>query len=133
MTRTKTHSNQTITIAPMVERIDLNQMLTGGSDTALLIQIEGNNFDMQIFDGDWVMIDKATQPQENDIVIADSNGKQFLTHYNLIARRGLYLVTDKPEEKPEKTIDKYEIFGVVTFIIKTLGGAKCLTSNLEKH
>jgi SOS-response transcriptional repressor LexA len=111
----------------MVERIDLNQMLTGGSDAALLIQIEGDNFDMQIFDGDWVMIDKSKQPQENDIVIADSNGKQFLTQYNPMARRGLYLVTDKPEEKPKKTIDKYEIFGVVTFIIKTLGGGKCLT------
>ncbi len=120
MLRTKTHINQTFSIEPMVERIDLNQMLTGGSDAALLIQIEGDNFDMQIFDGDWVMIDKAKQPQENDIVIADSNGKQFLTHYNPIARRGLYLVTDKPEEKPEKTIDKYEIFGVVTFIIKSL-------------
>jgi len=130
MTRTNTYINQTITIAPMVERVDLNQMLTGGSDTALLIQIEGDNFDMQIFDGDWVMIDKAKQPKENDIVIADSNGKQFLTHYNPIARRGLYLVTNKPDEKPEKTIDKYEIFGVVTFIIKTLGGGKRLTSNL---
>ncbi len=59
MTRTNTHTNQTITIAPMVERIDLNQMLTGGSDAALLIQIEGDNFDMQIFDGDWVVIDKS--------------------------------------------------------------------------
>jgi len=121
MLRTKTHSNQTITIAPMVERVDLTQMLAGGSDAALLIQIEGDNFDMQIFDGDWVMIDKAKQPKENDIVIADSNGEYFLTHYNPMARRGLYLVTDAPEEKPEKTIDKYEIFGVVTFIIKTLG------------
>jgi SOS-response transcriptional repressor LexA len=124
MTRTNTHTNQTITIAPMVERIDLNQMLAGGSDAALLIQIEGDNFDMQIFDGDWVMIDKAKQPQENDIVIADSNGEYFLTQYNPMARRGLYLVTDKPEDKPKKTIDKYEIFGVVTFIIKTLEGGK---------
>ncbi len=124
MTRTNTHTNQTITIAPMVERVDLNQMLAGGSDAALLIQIEGDNFDMQIFDGDWVMIDKAKQPQENDIVIADSNGEYFLTQYNPMARRGLYLVTDKPEDKPKKTIDKYEIFGVVTFIIKTLEGGK---------
>jgi len=30
MTRTNTYINQTISIEPMVERIDLNQMLTGG-------------------------------------------------------------------------------------------------------
>ncbi len=116
MTRTNTHTSQSLSIEPMTERIDLNQMLTGGSDTALLIQIEGDDFDMQIFDGDWVMIDRAKQPKENDIVITDSNGEYFLTHYNPIARRDLYLVTDKPE----KTIDKYKIFGVVTFIIKSL-------------
>ncbi len=117
MTNTKTQASQPMFIEPMTERIDLNHFLTGGSDSCLLIQIEGYSLsDIPISNGDWVMIDRAKQPKQNDIVITDYNGEYTITYYQPDARRGLRLVTDEPE----KPIDKYEIFGVVTFIIKSL-------------
>jgi SOS-response transcriptional repressor LexA len=121
MNKPKSQVRQPLSIEPLVERINLNQLLTNGSDSNLLIQIEGDAMEgIPIFGGDWIMIDKAKQPKENDIVITVQNGEYFIKRHQPNPRRGLYLVTDKPEEKPENPIDKYEIFGVVTFIIKSL-------------
>lgn len=107
----------------LLERVDLNEFLTGGADSSLLIEIEGDSMeDVPIFDGDWVMLDRVKKPESGSIVIACLNGEYTIKRHKLnddSGRRGLYLVPANISLKPIQITpkDDYEILGVVTFII----------------
>lgn len=118
MKKPKKRVSQPLSIEPLEERIDLNQMLTGGSESALLIQIEGDSAEgIPIFDGDFIIIERAGEPKENDIVITHENGEYAIKRYaKPDARRGPYLVT----KEAGKAVDKSEVFGVVMHIIRSL-------------
>ena len=103
-----------------IEWIDLNLMLKGGSDSAMLLRIYGDSMeDVPIFDGDWIMVDRAKEPKQGDLLVKKTDGDYCISIYEADGRRGLRLVGDAMPE-----IEQSEIFGVVTFIIKPLGGAK---------
>lgn len=120
----KISAGQPLSIEPLVERVDLNQLLTHGSDSCLLIQIEGDSMeDVPIFDGDWVMLDRLKKPEFGDIVVACLNGEYTIKRHKTtdkFGNRGLYLVAANSQVntiKIDEEKDEYEIFGVVTFII----------------
>ncbi len=92
------------------EWIDLNQFLKGGSDAAMLLRIHGDSMnDIEIVDGDWVMLDRARQPKEGDLIIKNTDDEYCISIYDV------------------KTQD---VFGVITFIIKPLD-SRTLTDILD--
>ena len=106
-----------MSIEPENKRVDLNQFLSGGSDNAMFVEIEGDGSeDVGIYNGDFIMLDRAGKPKENDVVVLSVGGEYVITRHKSEARRGLRLVTAKPLE----VLETSQIYGVVTFIIKNV-------------
>lgn len=116
-------AGEPLEIESVLERVDLNELLSRGSDASLLLRVNGDSMeDVPIFSGDFVMLDRLRQPQANDIVVARLNGGYTIKRFKLnddYGRRGLFLVPCNSAYESRKLTksDDCEILGVVTFII----------------
>ena len=121
MIKKQPQTAESLVLEPLTEKIDLDNVLTEGNGEPLVILIEGNAPDIGIFDGDLVIVDKSKLPEENDLIFARSNGNISIKYHTPDKQRGLRLITNELLKKP---VDNYEVFGVITFIIKRIGGTK---------
>ena len=104
------------------ELIDLNYMVSKGSNDTRIILVEGDSMAPEICDGDFVVIACDREPRPNDIVIAGTDGDFTVKRFKLNHghRRGLYLVPTNPDYKPREVIaaDNVTLLGVVTHIVR---------------
>lgn len=108
-------------VEPYFERIDLNELLSRGSDGTLLLRIKGDSMeDVPIANGDFVILDRLKHPESGNIIIAYLNGG-FTIKRHKVTNNGnkLFLVPANSEYQTReiKPSDDFEILGVVTFII----------------
>lgn len=118
-------AGEPLTAVSEIERIDANALLARGSDSCLLIRVNGESLiDVPIASGDWVVVDRARAPQPNDVVLAYLNGGYTLKIHKISrkGKKGLYLVpaNDLYETREVNKEDEFDIYGVLTHVIHSL-------------
>jgi DNA polymerase V len=101
-----------------LERIDLNEFLTGGNDGVFLIQANGDSMNAEIKSGDWLIVNRNLQANSGDKVLIEVNGKFTIKNFQPF-RNGLRLI---PSNRAYSIIhvstkDSCEVFGVVTHVL----------------
>ncbi|AGR58854.1 MAG TPA: translesion error-prone DNA polymerase V autoproteolytic subunit [Salmonella bongori] len=103
-------------------RIDLNELLVQHPSATYFVKSAGDSMlGAGIGDGDLLIVDSARNPAHGDIVIAAVGGEFTVKRLQLHP-----VVMLKPENSAYTPIiigseDILDIFGVVTFIVKTAG------------
>lgn len=104
--------------------LDLNELVIKHPAATFYMRVEGSSMEgANIYSGDIVVVDKALEPTNNDIVVAFIDGEFTLKRFRREADRG-YLLPENPDYSPiEITADSdFQVWGVVTYIIhKTRG------------
>ena len=105
------------------QAIDLIRTLCPHPLSSYLIRVQGNSMiDAGIHDGDILIIDKSNRcPAENEAALCELNGEYTI---KFVHRRGeqLWLVPANPDfpEIPVREGDSFNVWGVVTYTIKSL-------------
>lgn len=107
-------------IENLLERIDLNEFLTGGNDGVFMIRANGDSMETEIKSGDWLIVNRNLQARNGDKIIASVKGEFTAKIFRerpilqLIASNGKYA----PRSITRK--DGFEVFGVITHILHTV-------------
>src|SRR3970040_1599805 len=100
------------------ERIDLNKKLIKHPEATYLIRVMGDSMEKaRIDDGDYLIVDRALEPEHNDIVLAIFDGE--FTVKRLIKKIDRWcLVAANPKDPPFAVTPAtaFEIWGKVTYI-----------------
>jgi DNA polymerase V len=104
-----------------IELFDFNEHLTNGRDGVYLIRVVGDSMENEIFHGDLLIVNRNLQAQTGDKIIASVNGS-FTVKTFTNAPSGLRLVASNGKYKERKIHrnDNFEIFGVVTHVVRNL-------------
>jgi len=100
------------------QKLDLNSLIKHPSDT-FLVKVEGDSMiNAGIQDGDILVVDKAIEPLNNKIVVANINGELTVKRLKIVGTK-VYLLAENPNYKSIEinTILDFTIRGVVTFVI----------------
>lgn len=103
--------------------LDLNELLIKHPSATYFVKVSGNSMiEAGIHDGDILIVDRALDPKNNDIVIAVIDGE--LTVKRLVIKDNkIYLYPENSNYKPIK-IDSEErdllIWGIATYVIHRL-------------
>jgi DNA polymerase V len=101
------------------KNVDMNELLIKHKTSTFLFRVSGNSMiNAGIFDNDLLVVDRAVQPQNENIVVASVNGE--LTVKTIRESKGtLSLLPHNREYEPIKITQEmdFEIWGVVTFCI----------------
>lgn len=103
----------------MEQAIDLNQILIKDREATFFGRVKGNSMqDANISDGDVLVIDRALEAKNNDIVLGMLNG-EFTVKRMEKRSGGITLLPANPQYKPIViTADMdFEVWGVVTYVI----------------
>ena len=108
-------------ICTELEKIDLNEFITGGKDGVYLIRVVGDSMETDIRNGDLIIVNRNLAPNSGDIIVAAVNGAYTIKIYKPV-RNGLFLVpaNAKYKSKSISPRDDFEIFGVVTDVLHNL-------------
>ena len=103
-------------------RIDLNRHLIKHPAATFFVRVAGDSMiDAGIHPGDILVVDRAVEPADKNVVIAVIDGELTVKR---IAQRGgsLYLVADNQRYAPLRIQEEmeFEIWGVVTSVIHHL-------------
>ncbi len=106
-------------ICTELERVDLNEFVTEGSDGVYLIRANGDSMEHEIRIGDWLMVNRNQSANFGDAIVAFVNGDYVVKDYQP-KRNGLTLVPKNAKYKSQTITSKddFEIFGVVTGILR---------------
>lgn len=100
------------------QKLDLNSLIKHPLDT-FLVKVEGDSIvNAGIQDGDILVVDKAVEPLNNKIVVANINGELTVKRLKIVGTK-VYLLAENPNYKSIEinTILDFTIRGVVTFVI----------------
>ena len=100
------------------QKLDLNSLIKHPADT-FLVKVEGDSMiNAGIQDGDILVVDKAIEPLNNKIVVANINGELTVKRLKIVGTK-VYLLAENPNYKSIEinTILDFTIRGVVTFVI----------------
>ncbi|MBI2485799.1 MAG: translesion error-prone DNA polymerase V autoproteolytic subunit [Deltaproteobacteria bacterium] len=100
------------------ERIDLNKKLIKHPETTYFVRVIGDSMiEARIYDGDYLIVDRALEPDNNDIVLAVLNGEITVKRLVKKAKRW-YLVAANPNYPPCEITPEmdFEVWGKVTYI-----------------
>lgn len=100
--------------------LDLNDLCVKHPASTFFVKVDGfSMINAGITDGDMLVVDRSLIPSNNSIVVALYNGG-FTVKKLLKQGEKVYLIPENPKFKPIKItdIDDFEIWGVVTFVIK---------------
>jgi len=100
------------------QKLDLNSLIKHPADT-FLVKVEGDSMiNAGIQDGDILVVDKAIEPLNNKIVVANINGELTVKRLKIVGTK-VYLLAENPDYKSIEinTILDFTIRGVVTFVI----------------
>ncbi|MDQ3180758.1 MAG: hypothetical protein M3Q33_09580, partial [Acidobacteriota bacterium] len=103
------------------ERIDLNELVTNGSEGVFMIRANGDSMETEIQSGDWLIVNRNLQARNGDKVIASVNDS-FTVKIFSECRKGLRLVASNGNYQPRQISRKnnFEVFGVVTHVLHTV-------------
>lgn len=106
-------------ICTELERVDLNEFVTEGSDGVYLIRASGDSMEHEIRIGDWLIVNRNLCANSGDAILAFLNGDYVVKDYQP-CRNGLTLVPKNAKYKSQTITrkDDFEIFGVVTGIMR---------------
>ncbi|KKR05999.1 MAG: SOS response UmuD protein, Serine peptidase, MEROPS family S24 [candidate division WS6 bacterium GW2011_GWF2_39_15] len=100
--------------------MDLNDLCIKHPAATFFVRVDGYSMiNAGIHDGDMLVVDRSLEPSNNSIVIALYNGG--FTVKRLLKNRGnISLFPENPKYSPVtiKQSDDFEVWGVVTFVIK---------------
>lgn len=104
------------------ETIDLNKELIRHPSTTFYARVVGDSMrDAAIDEGDLLVIDKALEPRDGDIVVAFVDGEFTLKTIRMGADKHSLILMPANNRYPAITIDEtneFMIWGVVTYTIK---------------
>lgn len=104
------------------QRLDLNELMIRHPSATYFVKAAGDSMrDAGIGEGDLLVVDSAKSAEHGDIVIAAVDGE--FTVKRLQLHPVVMLVPENPAYQPIKigSEDSLEIFGIVTFIVKSAG------------
>ncbi|MDI6860700.1 MAG: translesion error-prone DNA polymerase V autoproteolytic subunit [Caldisericia bacterium] len=99
--------------------LDLNDLLIKHPQATFFVRVLGNSMiNANIRDGDILVVDKALEPKEGDIVIANVDGEFVLKRIRKKDGK-LYLFPENSDFNPIEIKEgmECEIWGVVTYVI----------------
>ncbi|MDQ1591809.1 MAG: polymerase [Pyrinomonadaceae bacterium] len=103
-------------------RLDLNRHLIKHPAATFFVRVAGDSMiGAGIHPGDILVVDRALEPQDSNVVIAVIDGE--LTVKRISQRRGkLFLVPDNQAYEPLEILEEmeFEVWGVVTSVIHNL-------------
>jgi DNA polymerase V len=103
-------------------RLDLNRHLIKHPAATFFVRVAGDSMiDAGIHPGDILVVDRALEPQDSNVVIAVIDGE--LTVKRISQRHGkLFLVPDNKAYQPLEILEEmeFEVWGVVTSVIHNL-------------
>ena len=103
-------------------RLDLNRHLIKHPAATFFVRVAGDSMiGAGIHPGDILVVDRALEPQDSNVVIAVIDGE--LTVKRISQRHGkLFLVPDNQAYEPLEIIEtmEFEVWGVVTSVIHNL-------------
>ncbi|KTR46478.1 DNA polymerase V subunit UmuD [Pantoea ananatis] len=103
------------------QRIDLNKLIVQHPSSTYFVRVSGESMTgAGINDGDMLVVDSALRASHGDIVVASVEGE--FTVKRLQLQPCLQLVPMNRKFKPIaiSTEDALEVFGVVTYVIKSV-------------
>jgi DNA polymerase V len=103
-------------------RLDLNRYLIKHPAATFFVRVAGDSMiGAGIHPGDILVVDRALEPQDSNVVIAVVDGELTVKR---ISRRGvkLFLVPDNQAYEPLEILEEmeFEVWGVVTSVIHNL-------------
>lgn len=103
--------------------LDLNDLLVKHPAATFFVRVAGNSSEeVGIFSGDILVVDRALKPTARKVVLAICDG-EFVLRKCMSCEKGLSFVSIASQNKKEKSkLSSLEIqvFGVVTYVIKSL-------------
>lgn len=103
-------------------RLDLNRHLIKHPAATFFVRVAGDSMiNAGIHPGDILVVDRALEPQDSNVVIAVIDGE--LTVKRISQRHGkLFLVPDNQAYEPLEIVEtmEFEVWGVVTSVIHSL-------------
>lgn len=103
--------------------LDLNELIIKRPAATFFMRVSGDSMEgAGIFDGDIVAIDKSLEVHSGDKIVAYIDGEFTLKTFSKNGNLG-FLVAANPKYKPIPVTEDndFQIWGVVTAIIRTLG------------
>lgn len=100
-------------------KLDLNKFLIKHPSATFYVRVNGNSMqDAGIKDGDMLIVDRALEPKNNDIVVCIIDG-EFTVKRIKKSKGSIYLIPENPDYKPVKITEQndFQVWGVVSFII----------------
>ena len=100
------------------ERIDLNKKLILHPEATYLVRVMGDSMiGDRIHDGDYLIVDRAIEPNHNDIILAVLNS-EFTVKRLVKTTNRWYLVAGNPKYPPFEITPEmdFEVWGKVTYI-----------------
>lgn len=104
------------------KELDLNKFLIKHPASTYFVKVEGSSMkNAGISTGDILIVDKALEPKNNAIVIASVDNEFTVKRVSKI-KDALFLIAENEDFEPIKINpeDDFQIFGVVTNVIKQL-------------
>jgi len=100
-------------------KLDLNEFLIKHPAATFFVKVEGDSMiDAGIHSGDILIVDRALEAGDNDIVIAQVNGELTVKRIRTIKNK-LYLMPENPAFQPIRITPEmsFDVRGVVTYVI----------------
>ncbi|MEI7595824.1 MAG: translesion error-prone DNA polymerase V autoproteolytic subunit [Bacteroidota bacterium] len=100
-------------------KLDLNQHLIKHPAATFYVRVKGNSMiDANIHEGDILIVDRALEAKNNDIIIGVLNG-EFTVKRLKKTKSGIVLNPENTEFKPIKISSDadFQIWGVISYII----------------
>ncbi|MEA1064859.1 translesion error-prone DNA polymerase V autoproteolytic subunit [Erwinia sp. HR93] len=104
------------------KRIDLNELMISHPFATYLVRAAGDSMiDAGIGDGDLLIVDSARTAKQGDIIVAALDGG--FTVKKLQLHPEIQLIPMNPHYKPIPLMNENDltVFGVVTYVVKSLG------------
>ena len=101
------------------QTLDLNKLLIQHRAATFFVRVQGASMqDAHIHSGDILIVDRALEPKDGQIVIAVVNG-EFTVKRLQVRGDVLFLVAENPKYPPLKIDDPdtFQVWGSVTYVI----------------
>ena len=104
------------------DSLNLNSFMVIHPEATYYARVDGDSMiDAGIFDGDYLVVDRALEAKEGDVAIVSVNGEFCVKVLNLTHNPPRLLPQNKNFKPIEITADvNFQIFGVVTGVVRKL-------------
>jgi len=104
------------------KNLDLNELLIKNPSATFFVKVEGDSMsDIRIQTGDTLIVDRALEAKDKNIVIATINGELTVKRV-WIANNKVFLKPENDKFSPIEITEEmdFDIWGVVTYVIHKL-------------